>query len=257
MRGTGRILGQVTEPDDGPSPGPWPFVRGESTPRTPPARLNSSPTKTGDSPSRMRRWASPRGYQLHGYGGHGGLPLAGSTGRGRPGNPGPVYPTTRNAGRTVGVRRGDGSESHRLAGLGLRESRPAPPEDSFLGADAHLDIQLLPPEDAAAAIPPTPMCLIERPGVHPGDYYCGVPPGRYRFKLAPWLTFYSTSTEPLLRVGLRGHRRDYPRPADPHPPQSGFARRHPLCMAMGMGIRASTWFPKGRSRLCSSRKLFW
>jgi hypothetical protein len=28
LLGTGRIVGQVTEPDDGPSPSPWPFVRG-------------------------------------------------------------------------------------------------------------------------------------------------------------------------------------------------------------------------------------
>lgn len=196
MQGTGRVVGQVTEPDDGPSPAPWPFVRGEIYGETysgGPGRIEFITDEDG----RFAVEDAPVGRVTVGVSYMATADMGGYHSREAQvveGRETQVFFTPPPGTPDVPLEFvvGDGSEVHRLAGLGLRESRPMNKEDSAWEQDTHLAVELLPPEDTAAAIPPTPTCLLERPGVTPCTIR-GVPKGQYRLQVAAWLYVYSTS----------------------------------------------------------------
>jgi len=202
LRGTGRIVGQVTEPDDGPSPSPWPFVRGQIYCWPVPGQAEFITDEDGrftveDAPVGRVRVAISYMATADMGGCHS---REAQVVEGRETQlwfaPPPGAPDV-----PLEFVVGDGSDAHRLAGLGLRESRPKPQDDSLLGEDTHVDIELLPPKDAAAAIPRTPSCLLEHPGVTTCTIRA-VPKGRYCLRVAPWLNAYSTSNEPLFERDL-------------------------------------------------------
>ncbi|MCY2993318.1 MAG: carboxypeptidase regulatory-like domain-containing protein [Planctomycetota bacterium] len=202
VRGTGRLVGQVTQPSDETGHPPWPFVRGAITSPGVPGRVEFITDEDG----RFTVEEAPVGRVTVGISYMATADMGASHSRevqvveGRETRvwfaPPPGTPDV-----PLEFVVGDGSERHRLAGLGLRESRPANKEDSSYGEDTHVNIELLPPEGTAAAIPSTPTCLLERPGVTPCTIR-GVPKGRYRLQVAAWLNAYSNSNEPLFERDL-------------------------------------------------------
>ncbi|MBM4094170.1 MAG: hypothetical protein FJ276_32905, partial [Planctomycetes bacterium] len=207
MQGTGRIVGQVTEPGDDPNPSPWPFVRGEiygETDSGGPGRIEFITDEDGrfaveDAPvgrvtvgiSYMAT-ADMGGYHLreaHVVEGRETQVLF---------TPPPGTPDV-----PLEFVVGDGSEAHRLAGLGLRESRPANEDDSSSWEEPHLAIGLLPLADVPAGIPPTVRCRLERPGVTPCTIRV-VAKGHRRLHVAAWFVVYSETkpNEPVFRREL-------------------------------------------------------
>lgn len=207
MQGTGRIVGQVTEPYGGPNPSPWPFVRGEiygenysggpghiefitdedgrfAVENAPLGRVTVSISYMATAD--MGSWHSREAYVVEGQE----TQVLFTPPPGTPDVP-------------LEFVVGDGSEAHRLAGLGLRESRPANKDDSSSREEPCLAIELLPPEGIPAAIPPTATCRLERPGVPPCTIR-GVPKGHYRLQVTAWFVVHSETkpNEPVFRREL-------------------------------------------------------
>lgn len=203
MQGAGRIVGQVTEPHGGPNPSPWPFVRGEiygenysggpghiefitdedgrfAVENAPVGRVTVSISYMATAD--MGGWHSREAYVVEGQE----TQVLFTPPPGTPDVP-------------LEFVVGDGSEAHRLAGLGLRESPPTNKDDSSPGEEPDLAIALLPPADIPAAIPPAVTCRLERPGVTPCTIP-GVPKGPYRLQVTAWFVVYSETkpNEPVF-----------------------------------------------------------
>ena len=227
MQGTGRIVGQVTEPHGGPNPSPWPFVRGEIYGEIGgPGRIEFITDEDG----RFAVENAPVGRVTVGISYMATADMGGYHSREAhvvEGQETQVLFTPPPGTPDVPLEFvvGDGSEDHRLAGLGLRKSRPAKKDDSTSWEEPHLAIELLPPADVPAAIPPTVRCRLERPGATPCTIQ-GVPKGHYRLQATAWFVVYSTRsrTSPFSGGKLKSPARP-PRPADPDPPQPSFAHR--------------------------------
>ena len=196
VRGTGRIVGRASAPYDETDRAPWPFVRGEIIPADVPGRIEFITDEDGrftvqDAP--VGRVNVAFHYMISAdVGGLHSRKVQVVEGR-----ESQVWfappPGTPDVPLEFIV--GDGSEAHRLAGLGLRKSRPAEKDDSSPWEDPHLGIEITPPEDVSAAIPPTTTCRIERPGVTPLTVR-GIPKGHCRLHVTAY------STEPLFEREL-------------------------------------------------------
>ena len=203
MQGAGRIVGQVTEPHGGPNPSPWPFVRGEIYGEN----YSGGPGHIEfitDEDGRFAVENAPVGRVTVGISYMATADMGGYHSREAhvvEGQETQVLFTPPPGTPDVPLEFvvGDGSEAHRLAGLGLRESRPANKDDSSSREEPCLAIELLPPEGIPAAIPPTATCRLERPGATPCTIR-GVPKGHYRLQVTAWFVVHSETkpNEPVF-----------------------------------------------------------